>query len=481
MSAFSPRRAMMALVCLPIAAFAVLPSHAAAQTSPGPDLLLPAQADIGTILFSRPVNGVYDGTTMTVGAGLFTIADNGQHLQRLTPFKAGTYDMPGGVSYRTNTYQAALATGFYLGKNFSPDGLSIQYFSGQSSDPASGGPYAGKYYTMNLQTGMARPLFVGDNDNAALGVGYLAWGPAGSNQIAYTNSSSEIPVSRPCVYLVNPDGSHQRLLWCAPAEQQTPQGPRPNLAVGALRWAGNGKTLLAYVSWAPLGLAAVKKAAVSPPAGGTNYASIYQINVQSGQAVEVASNVYDPQSGDVSYDGTKILYQQWDYAQCGDTNPEADGVSLCVKDMTTGKVTDLLPPTVWNDRGSYFDSWWSNYWYTELLISPDGSTVAATMLTDDGKEGALYTIHADGTHLEQITPESKTTQGTVQIAWIPVAWSPGGAQLLVNKTMTPVGGANQTRPTEVHIIALSSHRDWRVTDGYAVDWLKPLRPSVIKR
>ncbi|GLQ89068.1 TolB-like translocation protein [Dyella flagellata] len=429
-----------------------------------------AYAD-GTILFTRPVNGFYNGTRMPLGSGLFTIEDSGTQLRQLTPLAPGSYSMPSGVAYLAGPANNLL-TGYWPTRNFSPDGRSIQYFAGRSSNPTSGGPYDGKYRVMDRQTGLSKALFPGHNDNAPPGVGYLAWGPEGSNEIAYTDSTSEIPVTTRCVYLMHPDGSGRHRLWCAPAEVQTSGGPTPTLAVESLRWAGNGKSLLAYVAWGwPIGS--------QPGIGGSSYASLYQIDVRTGAAREVASLLSDPPSGDVSYDGTKVLYQQYDLVHCGDFNYfRYQSVDLCVKDMNTGKVTDLFPQNVWENQLSR--SWWSDYWYAVALLSPDGSKVAFTMPTTDGAEGALYTIDTDGTHLRQVTPEDPHPPAGVHIAWIPAAWSPDGKQILVNRTMTPASSRDQTLPSEVHIIALSDGRDWRVTDGYAIDWLKPPRPGMIK-
>lgn len=99
----------------------------------------------GTILFERPINGTYNGQPVQTGLALFTIQDNGTDLDQLTPLVANAWYVPSGV--------AAYGPGRWLTKNFSPDGQSIQYFYGQTTDPSAGGPTSGKYYTMNLGTG----------------------------------------------------------------------------------------------------------------------------------------------------------------------------------------------------------------------------------------------------------------------------------------------------------------------------------------
>jgi Tol biopolymer transport system component len=132
-------------------------------------------------------------------------------------------------------------------------------------------------------------------------------------------------------------------------------------------------------------------------------------------------------------------------------------------------VTDLLPPTVWNNQGDLY-GWWSAHWYPEILLSPDGSQAAFTMVEAMGNsEADLFTINTDGSNLRQLT--SSTTQPSIYTGWTPVAWSPDGKRLLANRTTVPVSGsADQTWPSEVHIITVGSGADRFVTKGYAVDW-----------
>ncbi|GAB2570051.1 hypothetical protein ISP15_02715 [Dyella jejuensis] len=430
-----------------------------------------AYADNGTILFTRAVNGSYNGVSTQVGAGLFLIHDNGTSFRQLTPLIANSYYLPSGVAY----YQEgpAIGTGTWLTKNFSPDGQYIQYFAGHSSNPAPGGPYPGKYYVADLLTGATHPLFTGTNDNDPPGYGYLAWGPAGSNDIAYTNSTSEIPTSPPCVKLMHPDGSDQHTLWCAPATITIVQGSVPTLAVSQIRWAGNGKSLLAYVSYQPVPLAVPKKPATTPAVGGTGFVALYAVNVQTGAATLVAPDVPDPAFGDISYDGNVVLYQQQDLFHCGDDDLESTGQSLCVKNLTTGKVTSVFPQEQWYIQGD--GVWWGQHWYPQALLSPDGSKVAVTMEAQDSPvaQGDLYIVNTDGSGVSrQLTTRPASAPASEGLAWIPVAWSPDGHQLLVNNVSLTGSGQKPSKSSEVHIIALSNGKDWDVTHGYAVDWLK---------
>jgi hypothetical protein len=450
----------------------------------------------GTILLTRPVNTVSNGTLMPTGSGLFTVNDQGGHLRQLTPFVSGSYYMPSWVALQNYS----TGVGYWMTTNFSPDGQSVLYFQNPSSDPADG-PYSGKYYMKNLSTGAIQPLFAGSNDNAAPGYGYLARDPIDGNTIAYTNSTSEYPVASPCVYLMHADGSNQHIFWCAPPTISVPNAETPpaSLAVESLRWSGNGQKLMAYVSFSPppLGLVAKKDAqgpyhahssmlalmqrkaamntavaAAGPVRGGTGYSALFVIDVATGTAVEVGANMFDPPSGDISYDGTKVIYEQYDYAQCGDEDTEALGTSLCFKDLTTGTVTDLFQPVVWNYYGSGED-WLASYpsVYHEILLSPDGTQAVFTLLATTGNEADLYTIRTDGTNLRHLT--FNPNPPTIPTAWTPVAWSPDGTRILANRSTAPVAGSeDQTTPSEVHILKVSNGNDTFVTDGYAVDWLE---------
>jgi len=427
----------------------------------------------GTILLSRPVDGVYQGTLMRVGSGLFTIHDDGTDLKKLTPWVANSYYLPSGVGYYLSNGSGA-GTGYFLTRNFAPAGGRIQYFHGESSDPTAI-PYAGKYRVMDLGTGDSYRVLPGSNDNAPPGYGYLAWGPADTHLIAYTNSTSDLPVDPHCIFVMHPDGSSRRLLWCAPEQESTPQGMVPTRAVEGIRWAGNGKSLLAFVSYQPAPLVFAKPMSPSQ-LGGTGYAALYKVDIETGVGKEIATNNPEPVTGDLSYDGTKVVYQQWDGWECGNTNPEdQDGISVCELDLTTGQVTTVIGRMVgdgsedWESQGPEGLS--ANF-YVNLLLSPSGSKLAVSMDNADQNESDLYVVNSDGTDLRQLTYRDAQTPAQQLIAWIPVAWSADGNRLLANRGTVALSGTDRRQPSDVHIINLATGTNRDVTDGYAVDWFE---------
>lgn len=399
----------------------------------------------GTILLARPINGSFNGQLVQTGSGLFTIHDNGSDLQQLTPLEANAWYVPSGVG--------AYGPGRWLTRNFSPDGQSIQYFYGQTTDPSAGGPTSGKYYTMNLRSGVTQPLFDGSNDNAPPGYGYLAWGPASSNLIAYSSPTNGTTPA--CVYLMQPDGSNKHALWCAPTQVTVSGGTVATAAIDTIRWAGDGNSLLAFVQY-------------MPNTGYYEHAAIYQVDVQTGAGTQVDTNAVDAATGDISYDGTKILFQQYG-GNCADQNPQAVGIFLCVKDLRSGQVNSLFPPNTWRTWGQY-GVWWPTHWAFPLLLSPDGSQVAFMLQSTGALEADVYVINADGTNVRQITAQG-ANENVSTVEWVPVAWSPDGSQILANRSVSPAfGSTDQTWPSDVHILTVATGKDRLVTTGFALDW-----------
>jgi hypothetical protein len=449
-----------------------------------------AYAD-GTILLTRTVDVVSNGMVVPVGSGLFSVDDRGGHLQQLTPSASGLYFMPSWLA----SQPTGIGEGWWLTTNLSPNGQSLLYFRDPSSDP-SAGVFSGKYYVKNLDTGRIQPLFAGSNDIAAPGYGYLAMNPANGNLIAFANSTSEYSVSAPCVYQMHADGSKQRVLWCAPATLSMPGASSPvySQAIGSLRWSGNGRKLMVYVSYQPPSVDVAKKhtqdaqhtptsmfafmphkaanplAATPAPAdrpveGGTGFSALFIVDVATGTAVEIGTNMFDPAMGDISYDGSKVIYEQYDDARCGDEKTVYNvGTSLCFKDLITGKVTDLLPPTMWATWGGRVGpiNWWSQSFYPQVRLSPDSSRAVFTLQTTGGNEADLYTVRTDGTYLHQLTRNPNPSSDYT--AWTPVKWSSDGTRILANRTAF--------EGSQIHFITVSDGDDKFVTNGYAVQWLE---------
>jgi Tol biopolymer transport system component len=96
-----------------------------------------------------------------------------------------------------------------------------------------------------------------------------------------------------------------------------------------------------------------------------------------------------------------------------------------------------------------------------VQLSPDGSKVVFNLYYyfSDPAEQELFVMNTDGTNLTQLTHSSG-------VAWIPVAWSPYGKQILVNR----IGG---NEPSEIHIITVCNKKDQLVTtNASALDWYK---------
>lgn len=87
MQILSRSRALVALVCLFVAAFAAQPLPAAAQAS------------AGTILLWRTMNGTVGGANTPVSSAIFSIGDDGLHERQLTQYTTGEFDMPGIGNY----------------------------------------------------------------------------------------------------------------------------------------------------------------------------------------------------------------------------------------------------------------------------------------------------------------------------------------------------------------------------------------------
>jgi hypothetical protein len=406
------------------------------------------QVDTSThdkILVTRITTAVFYGYADVTGTGLFELDGKGGQVQQLTPLQSGSFYLSGAES-------DAAISGIYtntppwLARNYSPSGDQFLYFSGQAVVPnLSYGYSGGKYYVMD-PLGVSNPLFPGTNDVAAPGYGYLTWQPGG-NDIAYANSALDQPAAgQACVNLVHPDGSDARPLWCAPSSYTGPQ------YISAIRWAGNGKSLLAYVSWSP-----------DPYSFQTD---LYQIDASTGAGTLVSTGIPDlvPYRGvaDVSYDGTKVIYQEWGGDQisedCLNYNFGGPGATYCLKDMTTGQVTVVPVPIPYD---------------SPLMLSPDGSELISTIATGFNNYAAEDDLQvssiATGQVLRQLTFPPKTLPDDSSTAWKPVAWSSDGQRLLVNRVFIPSHSVVPTQ-IDVYIINVANGSMKHIGSGKAESW-----------
>lgn len=367
----SRHRVFLALACLFAAAFSARPLPAAAQTSPG------------TVLFARPVPGLYAGQRAITGIELFSIHDNGSGERQLTPYSKYVYNLPAVSDIPMDTPE-------WLVNAFSPSGRYSLFLETSSDVPFDGNRKTrGKFFLMNALGQRIKPLFAGSDDleSPRYGPSYgsVTWGPAGTNEIAFTNAADDrFYWHHACVRLMHPDGTDNHLLWCATTgKYRTLQG---------LRWSGDGRNLLVY---------AIRSKTVDQE-NLIEAADLYLVNTATGTATLVQNAVSPPSQngfGDVSYDGHEVVYGLPYYASHTGSCPVPSdhySVTWCAKNMLTGQTIPLVDP----DNVVRF------LWAGQALMSSDGSKVYLTGTTgslSDNPEFEIYAINTDGTGLRKIT------------------------------------------------------------------------------
>lgn len=400
---------------------------------------------VGTILFMRPLWGT-EGMNRPTGSAIFSIRDNGFGERQLTPFAdqvfnvPDTWPQPFGTVENWNTHA------------FSPSGRYSFFLKANNPYSIEQRFTFGKYYVMDAQGRRMGPLFHGGNDMKPSddGKGYLTWGPAGANRIAYGNSVQGRPVCHACVYLIDPDGKHQRKLWCAPGYY-----PEYEQAIEGIRWSGDGHSLLVYASITPAG----------QPNGFQN-ADLYRVDVATGAGTLVQKNVTPPQggrAGDVSYDGHEVVYESNAPGNC---DPQiTDQRVACARNLLTGQKVALVGPEGQVLHGG-----------GQMLLTPDGSRVVMTVVVPDTGVAELFLANTDGTGVRQITqpcvpldPESLSEE-----AWAPVRLSPDGTRLLANCYVAQdEGSANERQEIRMYVINLINGSARYVANGLAYDWHVP--------
>jgi hypothetical protein len=434
MQILSRSRALVALVCLFVAAFAFQPLAVAAQA-----------ASPGTVLLWRTMNGTVGGTSTPVSSAIFSIGDDGLNERQLTQYTTGEFDMPGIGNYM----------GFWVTNAFNPAGTYSVLLPAQSTLPHyTATTYHGKYVLMNAYGERTTPMFYGADDlqapSAGPGYGSVSWGPAGNDQIAYANvPDDQFGVHPACVSLMNSNGTNNHVLWCADRWNYC--------ALEAIRWSGDGSSLLVY--------------AVHADHIYSGEADIYLINTANGAGTLIQANVQEPFEGggvgDISYDGHEVIYAMIKNPnQPGPCNTATNGDYAglwCAKNMLTGQTVALTDPTnlvpfLPNDQA---------------LISPDGSQafIAADRLPSSPQDSEIYAVKTDGSGLRKVTSPCVTLYPNTYVYWQPVRVSPDGTRMLANCSIeTITAPATVVLQDQVNVVNLASGIASFVTNGTAYDW-----------
>lgn len=436
----SRHRVFLALACLFTAAFTAQPLPAEAQSSPG------------TILFVRPMSGLYAGEETITGLAIFSIGDDGFGQRQLTPFAHYVYNVSA-LSDISNYSEN------WVVNAFAPSGRYSLFLKASSDYPLYGTTkFRGKFFMMNSLGQLTKPLFSGSDDLKAPrdgpSHGSVTWGPAGTNEIAYTNAADDRPSSHhACVRLMHPDGTGNHLLWCATRWTYR--------ALQGVRWSGDGSKLLLY--------AVRSKVKGQDPNG---VADLYLIDTASGAATLVQSALGPPDqdgTGDVSYDGHEVVYGVTYLSENTGSCPVPSGayrVTWCARNMLTGQTVPLVDP----------DNVVRMYSYDQALISSDGSQVFLTGTTRDPGDKPLYEIYAintDGTGLRQITQPCAPVDSGTSLWWKLVRLSPDGKRMLANCHVNQYPPSPPTTITKIYVVNLADGSARYVTHGAAYDWHVP--------
>jgi len=396
----------------------------------------------------RPLWGTADGFPRVTGSAIFSIGDDGFGERQLTPFAddvfnvSDTWPQPFDTVENWNT------------QAFSPSGNYSLFLKGNNPySPAQNFTF-GKYYVMDAQGRRMPPLFRGANDMApgtdGRSYSYLTWGPAGTNRIAYGNSVQGKPVCHACVYLINPNGKDERKLWCAHDDY-----PQHEHAIEGIRWSGDGNSLLVYDD-------------ITRPGHPYDYhsANLYRINVATGAAKLVQTNVAAPQygrGGDVSYDGHEVVFETNVPGTC---DPHVtDQQVVCAKNLRTGQKVALVSPEGQALLGG-----------GQMLLTPDGSQAVLMGVIANTGVAELFLASTDGTAIRQVTRPCVPLdpQALDEEAWVPVRLSPDGTRLLANcYVYQNEGTPNASQQVRMYIINLIDGSARYIANGLAYDWHVP--------
>ena len=331
-----------------------------------------AQTSTASILVTRPIYR-FDGAH---GSQLYRVQPSGQDLTTLVP-----------VTYGVDILNPSWSTG----------GSSVVFEAG----------YIGwQLYVVNRQGGAPRQLTTGDGEHS-----HPLWGPNGI--IAFVTRKGH----GQCLATVRGDGTDQHIVFCPVGVP----GESWNIGVKVLRWTASGNGVLLAAQADEGGLEPEKW-----------YSEIYRVNVSTGAAVKLTSQVFDGGERDLAItpDGKHGVYS---------------GGPMQAIDLTTNTLTPLATDGL------------------HQVYSPDGAKIAFLRYEADIKTWRIYIMRADGTNVHRAP--AQTTNPDVYNNSIS-DWSPDGTRLLFNQI-----GNNQW----VRMIDLRNKTSRNVTNGVASEraWFHP--------
>lgn len=328
-----------------------------------------AQTSTASILVTRPIYR-FDGAH---GSQLYRVQPSGQGLTTLVP-----------VTYGVDIYNPS----------WSPGGSSVVFEA------------AAHLYVVNRQGGSPRQLTTGDGLQE-----HPSWGPKGV--IAFVTRKGH----GDCLATVRGDGTDQHIVFCPVGVP----GESWSIGVNVLRWTASGNGVLLTAEANEGGLEPEKW-----------YSEIYRVNVSTGAAVKLTSQVFDGGERDlvISPDGVHGVYS---------------GGPMQAIDLTTNTLTPLSTDGL------------------HQVYSPDGAKIAFLRYESDIETWRIYIMRADGSNVRRAP--AQTTNADVYNNSIS-DWSADGTRLLFNQV-----GNNQW----VRMIDLRNKTSRNVTNGVADEgaWFHP--------
>lgn len=336
-----------------------------------------AQTANASILFTRTITRAIDGAH---GTALYRVQPSGTNVALLTP-----------VSYGFDV----------LANSWSPSGASVVY------ELAKQGPQPNQHtetqlYVVDRQGGSPRQI--------TTGTGFYeqpSWGPNGIIAFAFQQ----------CLGTVRADGTQQHIVFCPPH----PPGTRGSIQVSIAGWTPSGNGVLIE--------AAGDEGGLEPSMW---YSSVYRVNVSTGSAVKLASQVFNNSYGRelaISPDRQHGVYA---------------GNPMLALDFASNTLTPL------STNGQ------------DPVYSPDGAKIAFVRTDTTSPHARIYLMRADGSNVHLAPAQTNPDVAIVSIA----DWSYDGTRLLFDQ----VGNNHWVR-----MIDLRTRTARNVTDGvaYRHAWFHP--------